>query len=56
MKTWLKMIFCKHRSLRFVRNIYGDEIIFRCAGRYRSVWVCNRCGSFRDKPELVGQP
>jgi hypothetical protein len=43
---WLKRLFCDH-NFRFVRNIYGDEIIL--AGYKRSWWHCVRCGKWARK-------
>ncbi len=42
-------VFCIH-SLRFLRNIYGDEI--NHAGGKRSVWRCRKCGVTRLKDRL----
>lgn len=46
---FLKRLFCRHR-LRFVRNIYGDEIISR--GYKRSLWKCDECGKIVAKDDL----
>lgn len=43
MKAFLKRLFCRHSSIEFVRNIYGDEII-EC-GYKRSLWKCTHCGA-----------
>lgn len=48
---WLKTIFCRHKELTFVRNIYGDEIVHSGSFK-RSWWKCNRCGMFRPKSSL----
>jgi len=43
--TWLikfiRSLFCRHKSITFIRNIYGDEI--NHAGGKRSVWMCDGC-------------
>lgn len=46
----LKQIFCKH-DYKFIRNIYGDEIIFH--GYKRSEWQCSKCGKYKYKDNLV---
>lgn len=48
--NWLRRVFCKH-DWKFVRNIYGDEIIAR--GYKRSEWVCSKCGKFRYRAALA---
>ena len=51
----LRRLFCRHRDLVFVRNIYGDEIVH--SGRFkRSWWQCQRCGARKSKPELHKEP
>ena len=45
----IKQLFCKH-EYKFVRNIYGDEII--ASGWKRSMWRCEKCGKFKGKEEL----
>ena len=42
-------IFHKHRKAKFVRNIYGDEIVH--SGFKRSVWLCD-CGVHFGDNEL----
>lgn len=42
-------IFHKHRKAKFVRNIYGDEIIH--SGFKRSIWLCD-CGARVTDTEL----
>lgn len=44
-----KMIFCRHKTEEFIRNIYGDEVN-RMGGR--SLWKCKRCGKYIVKDEL----
>jgi hypothetical protein len=39
-------IFHKHRKARFVRNIYGDEIVH--SGFKRSIWLCDCGARFAD--------
>lgn len=48
--TFLQWLFCKHRNLAFVRNIYGDEIN-HCGG-YRSLWHCPDCKMEEYRREL----
>ena len=48
--NWLKRLFCRHKKLVHLRNIYGDEI--NAAGGNRSWWLCVNCGRERLKPEL----
>lgn len=38
-------------SLKWVRNIYGDEIVFASNGN-RSEWKCTHCGIYHFRPEL----
>lgn len=45
----LKRLFCKH-EFKFVRNIYGDEIIH--SGWKRSVWRCGKCGRYKLADKL----
>lgn len=46
----IKRIFCKHKKGEFIRNIYGDEIIFNTPNYSRSVWSCEKCdGVFYSK-------
>lgn len=49
MLAFFKRLFCPHGAWIFVRNIYGDEIIYR--GWKRSIFKCPTCGAyqFRDK-------
>lgn len=53
MKTWLKRLLCKHKSLNWIRNIYGDEIILR--GYKRSAWRCEHCDKIFYKNKLESQ-
>ena len=49
----IKRIFCKHKNLIFVRNIYGDEINqVSLKHTYRSIWICEDCGKIIYKGEL----
>lgn len=49
----IRRIFCKHKNLIFVRNIYGDEINqISLKHTYRSIWVCEDCGKIIYKGEL----
>ena len=47
--NFLKRLFCRHRALHFLRNVYGDEIIQ--SGK-RSVWACTHCNAVVWKDEL----
>lgn len=51
MLALLKRLFCRHRSVTFVRNIHGEEIVH--SGYKRSVWKCKRCGGTVLRPNLV---
>lgn len=42
---YIKFLFCKHSKDKFIRNIYGDEIIFGTPNFSRSIWKCNKCNS-----------
>ena len=46
----IKKILCKHKHVRFIRNIHGDEIIEY--GYKRSVYVCINCGKYFYKDQL----
>ena len=46
---FIKRLFCKH-EYKFVRNLYGDEIIEY--GWSRSVWRCNKCGKYYFTKQL----
>lgn len=39
-----KYLFCRH-NYKYLRNIYGDEIIW--SGFKRSIYVCAKCGKWR---------
>lgn len=47
---WLKMLWCSHKRIRFIRNIYGDEINLFNA---RSEHKCDDCGKRIYKATLV---
>lgn len=48
-----KRLFCKHKNMTFVRNIYGDEINrISLKHIYRSEWRCNDCGKIVYKGQL----
>ncbi len=40
---WIATFFCKHSYTIFIRNVYGDEIIFNTPNFSRSVWACDKC-------------
>lgn len=44
-----KRLFCKH-DYQWVRNIYGDEIIY--LGLKRSEWQCSKCGKIKLEKHL----
>jgi len=50
MIKFLKWLFCRHKKLTFVRNIYGDEI--NAAGGCRSWWKCDNCDQYILKGAL----
>lgn len=51
-----KRIFCKHKNIYWVRNIYGDEINDISSRHiYRSIWRCKDCGRTFYKEILVKQ-
>lgn len=46
---FLRSLFCAH-EFKFVRNIYGDEII--SWGYKRSIWCCSKCGKLDGRDDL----
>ena len=46
----VSLFFCLHPNLKFVRNIYGDEINVWSGNR--SIWRCRRCGRTVPQPFL----
>lgn len=50
MFDFIKRLLCNHSDLTFVRNLYGDQIIW--AGYKRSEWKCQRCGAWVLKSAL----
>ena len=40
LKLLIKQMLCRH-EFRFLRNLYGDEIIHH--GHNRSMWFCIHC-------------
>lgn len=46
---FLRQAFCQYR-LRFIRNIYGDEIYEY--GHDRPLWGCQKCGKVKSLPDL----
>jgi hypothetical protein len=46
-------LFYGHRSVVWIRNIYGDEM-GRTAGK-RSLWRCQLCGARVYRSELIGE-
>lgn len=49
-KKWFSNLFCSHKQLEFVENIYGDQINIHHGKR--SIWKCKRCGKLINKDEL----
>jgi hypothetical protein len=47
---WLTRFLCQH-DYRFIRNIWGDEII--ACGYKRSIWQCSTCGKRQWRDNLV---
>lgn len=45
----IKRMLCKHKNLKFIRNIYGDEINLTGG---RSWWVCTSCDRCKVKDSL----
>lgn len=45
----IKQLFCKH-NYQWVRNIYGDEIIYKDYNR--SIWKCSKCQKIIYKEKL----
>jgi hypothetical protein len=45
----IKSFFCKH-DYEFIRNLYGDEIIY--FGYKRSMFGCKKCDKLIFKDEL----
>ena len=50
MINYIKNIFCKHKNTKFIRNIYGDEIIW--SGYKRSIHICLYCKKYIYKNGL----
>lgn len=48
--AFIRRLFCKHASLTFVRNVYGDEII--ACDYMRSIWKCQECGVVLHRADL----
>lgn len=49
---YIKWLLCKHRNTTWIRNIYGDEIIFGTPNFHRSIHECHDCNSYVWKPNL----
>lgn len=50
MIAFFRSLLCRHRSVSFVQNLYGDQIIEW--GWKRSVWRCDRCGALVGRADL----
>lgn len=46
---WLLCFLAGGHQLKFIRNVYGDEIN-ACGAR--SIWKCYACGTVKYKPTL----
>lgn len=48
-------LFCKHldEPLRFVKNLYGDQVIANCG--FRSIWECPICGKQILRADVFNQ-
>ena len=54
LKDFFKRLFCRHKNIYFIRNIYGDEINHVSVSKiYRSWWKCRDCDEFVKKEEYV---
>jgi hypothetical protein len=54
LKEFLKRLFCRHKNIYFIRNIYGDEINQVSDSKtYRSWWKCADCDKFVKKEKLA---
>ena len=54
---FIQRLFCNHKNIKFIRNIYGDEINHVSLSKvYRSWWECSDCGRHIPKGELVERP
>lgn len=42
---YIKFLLCSHSKDIFIRNIFGDEIIFNTPNYHRSIWGCRKCNS-----------
>jgi hypothetical protein len=49
--AFLRRLFCRHRRLSWVRNVYGDEIIL--CGYRRTVMRCDYCGKSIYHPRYI---
>lgn len=54
MCSFIKRLICKHESIEFIRNVYGDEIHFLSNDKItvRSIWKCKKCGKIIYKDRL----
>jgi hypothetical protein len=50
-----KELFCRHKDLDFLGNVYGDliDVVSTYKQINRSAWRCKRCGKFIYK-EIFG--
>ena len=49
-----KELFCRHKDLEFLGNVYGDliDVVSTLKHINRSAWRCKRCGKFIFKEEF----
>ena len=50
MLEWLKCVLWRGHNWRFIRNIYGDEIVL--CGWKRSIWACRNCPADQYRKHL----
>lgn len=53
MKSFIKRLFCRHQ-FKFIRNLYGDEIVDW--DYKRSTWHCVKCGKVEARDSLYHVP
>ena len=42
---YIKSLLCKH-DYKYVRGIYGDEIMFGTSNYNRKLYKCSKCGKY----------
>ena len=48
--AFIRRLLCGHTKTTFVRNIWGDEVLY--GGGKRSAWRCDSCGDIVYRNEL----